>query len=134
MILTILEFRDRFTLDEKRALYTAAESVIDIKIWLDDLASVKPDEGVNTSDARTVAGVQALESVGLIAPGRAAEILGIEGPAAPPVGGFALGQQVRVGAPFTSAFPDTYEITGFGPACVEILGGPQFDPQFIEAV
>ena len=134
MILTVLAFRERFTQDEKRALYTASEAVIDIRIWLDDLASVLPEDGVDTSDARTVEGVQALEAAGLLAPGRAAEILGLEGPAAPPVGGFALGQSVRITAPFSGAFPDTYEITGFGPACVEILGGPQFDPQFIEAV
>jgi hypothetical protein len=134
MILSVLDFRDRFTLDEKRAIYVAADSVVDIKIWLDDLASVTPENGVDTADVRTIEGVQGLEAAGLIAAGRAQEILGTEGPAADPVGGFTLGQMVRVLDPFTSAFPDTYEITGFGPGCVEILSGPQFDPSFIEAV
>lgn len=133
MILSVLEFRGRFTQDEKRAIYAAAESVIDIRIWLDDLMAVTEADGVDTADERTVAGVQGLEAAGLIGKGRALEILGAEGPAAPPVGGFTLGQMVRVLAPFTGAFPDVYEITGFGPQAVEILSGPQFDPVYIEA-
>jgi len=133
MILSVLDFRDRFSIEEKRAIYTAAADVVDVRIWLDDLASVTPENGVDTADARTIAGVQALEAVGLIAAGRAQEILGMEGPAAPPVGGFTLGQMVRVLAPFTGAFPDVYEITGFGPQAVEILSGPQFDPVYIKA-
>jgi hypothetical protein len=134
MILSVLEFRGRFTQEEKRAIYTAAETVIDIRIWLDDLMAVTEAEGVDTTDERTVAGVQGLEEARLIDKGRALEILGAEGPAAPPVGGFTLGQAVKIGHPFTKTFPDVYKITGFGPNCVEILDGSQFDISFIEAV
>lgn len=79
--LTTLAFRDRFTLDEKRAIYTAALTSVDVKIWLDDLAAATPEAdgtSVDLDDARTVAGVQGLESAGLLAAGRAAQILGGE--------------------------------------------------------
>lgn len=33
------EYRDRFTLEEKRALYTLAKTVLDVQIWLDDFNS-----------------------------------------------------------------------------------------------
>lgn len=133
MILSVLEFRGRFTQDEKRALYAAAESVIDIRIWLDDLMAVTEADGVDTADERTVAGVQGLEAAGLIGEGRALEILGTEGPAAPPVGGFVLGQLIRILPPFDITFPDTYPIAGFGPNCIELESGTQFDIIFVEA-
>lgn len=67
-----LAFRNRFTHDEKRALYTAAETNIDIRIWLDDLATTSV---VVLDNPQTVVAVNMLETFGLIAPGRAAEIL-----------------------------------------------------------
>lgn len=76
--LSTLAFRDRFTMDEKRAIYTAAQTVVDVRIWLDDLNAATPDSdgtAVDLDDLRTVAGVQALEAAGLIGTGRAAEIL-----------------------------------------------------------
>jgi hypothetical protein len=130
MLYDVLDFRNLFTLDEKRAIYTAAAQYVDIQIWLDDLAVVSTQ--VDTEDPRCVAGVQGLETIGLIAPGRAAEILGIEG-AGEPVGGYTLGQEVRVLAPFDAHYPDAYPITGFGSNCVEILDGPQFDLTYVEA-
>lgn len=133
MIFSILEFRTRFTQEEKRAIYTAAVDNIDIRIWLDDLMAITEAEGVDTTDERTVAGVQGLEALGLIAKGRALEILGAEGPAALPVGGFSLGQAIKILPPFTKTFPEIYKITGFGVGCIEILSGPQFDPSFVEA-
>jgi hypothetical protein len=39
-MLTITQFRDRFTMGEKRAIYAAAAVVADVKIWLDDLQAV----------------------------------------------------------------------------------------------
>lgn len=77
--LSKLTFRDRFTLDEKRAIYTAAQTSIDVQIWLDDLNAATPEAdgtAVDLDDSRTVAGVQALETAGFIAAGRAAQILG----------------------------------------------------------
>lgn len=130
MLYDVIDFRNLFTLDEKRAIYTAATQYVDIQIWLDDLAVVATQ--VDTEDARCIAGVQGLEAIGLIAPGRAAEILGIP-PDAEPVGGYTMGQSVRILAPFNVQFPDAYPITGFGPSCVEILDGPQFDLSYVEA-
>jgi len=71
--ITKLKFRDRFTGAEKLALYTAAESSVQLRVYLDDLAAA---EFVDLDYGATVAGVQALEVAGIIGAGRAAEILG----------------------------------------------------------
>lgn len=70
--ITVLAFRSRFTQAEKQAIYTAAKSSVDVQIWLDDLAVATE---VILDDARTLAGLQAMESAGFIGAGRAAEIL-----------------------------------------------------------
>jgi hypothetical protein len=70
--ISVLDFRNRFTQDEKIAIYTAAKSVVAIQVWIDDLASAKD---VNVTHDQTIAGINALESAGLIGAGRAAEIL-----------------------------------------------------------
>lgn len=69
---TVLAFRSRFTEAEKRDIYSARANSIDIQIWLDDLAAA---EDVRSDDPRMIAGVQGLEAAGLLAPGRAAEIM-----------------------------------------------------------
>jgi hypothetical protein len=71
-IITKLEFRSRFSDDEKRAIYAARAINLDVDIWLDDLASAAE---IQLDDPRTIAGVHALESAGLIGTGRATEIL-----------------------------------------------------------
>ncbi len=71
--ITKLSFRNRFTDAEKLALYTAAESSVQLRVYLDDLAAA---EFVDLDYPATVAGVQALEQAGIIGAGRAAEILG----------------------------------------------------------
>lgn len=68
-----LEFRNRFTMNEKAAIYTAAKTSVAIQVWLEDLAAASE---VNTSHVQTIAGVQALEQAGLIGAGRAVQILG----------------------------------------------------------
>lgn len=70
--ITVLAFRSRFTQTEKRAIYTAAKTSVDVQIWLDDLAVAAE---VILDDVRTEAGVQSMEDAGLISAGRAAEIL-----------------------------------------------------------
>jgi hypothetical protein len=70
--LTRLEFRNRFAPSEKEAIYTAAESVISVRIWLDDLAAA---EYIELTDSNTIASVEGLAAAGLIAPERIAEIL-----------------------------------------------------------
>ncbi len=70
--ISVLDFRNRFTQDEKIAIYTAAKQVVAIQVWIDDLASAKD---VTVTHDQTIAGINALESAGLIGAGRAAEIL-----------------------------------------------------------
>lgn len=70
--LTKLQFRNRFTFPEKQAIYAAAEVSVDIRIFLDDINAA---ENINLDDPATIGGVQALEAGGLIAAGRAVEIL-----------------------------------------------------------
>lgn len=71
-ILTPLQFRDRFTHAEEVAITAAAAASVDIRVWLDRLAVAQE---ISLDDARTIAGVGALEAAGLLAAGRAAEIL-----------------------------------------------------------
>ena len=72
-LLTPLAFRDRFTLAEKAAIYTAAKQNVLIQSWLDDLAVASE---VDLNNQSLAGGVHALEQAGLLAPNRAAEILG----------------------------------------------------------
>jgi hypothetical protein len=87
--LTKTEFRDSFSTQEKVGIEFAsvdspqapeAERLIaaQIRVFLDDVASTTPDldgTSISLDDPRTVAGVVGLESLGLLAPGRAQEIL-----------------------------------------------------------
>lgn len=72
--LSELEFRGLFTQNEKRAIYAAAAVEIDVQIWLDDLRAMG-GKRVMLTDQRTVAGVQAMEAIGIITQGRATQIL-----------------------------------------------------------
>ena len=69
---TKLEFFDRFTDAEQIAIYDAAKTVTAIQVWLDKF---KLASDIDVTDPRTIAGIQALEAAGLLAAGRAAEIL-----------------------------------------------------------
>lgn len=71
-ILSKLEFMNRFTDLELAGIYTAAKSSVAVEIWLEKF---KLASEINLDDPRTVAGIQALEDGGLLAAGRAAEIL-----------------------------------------------------------
>ncbi|GIX31365.1 MAG: hypothetical protein KatS3mg124_1837 [Porticoccaceae bacterium] len=70
--LTRLEFLRRFTDDEMQAIVAAADTSPALKAAL---LQWQAAEGVVLDDPSTVAGVQALEIAGLIAAGRAQEIL-----------------------------------------------------------
>ena len=71
-LLTRLAFRNLMTLAEKTAIYEAAAGSAMVRVWLDDLAVA---EEINLDDPSTVEGLKALEAAGLLAEGRAAEIL-----------------------------------------------------------
>ena len=70
--LTHLAFMGRFTDAELIGIYTAAKSSVVVEIWLDKF---KLAADVDKTDARTIAGLAGMESAGLLAVGRAAEIL-----------------------------------------------------------
>lgn len=71
-IITKLTYMNRFTDAELAGIYTAAKSVVQIEIWLEKF---KLASEINLDDPYTIAGLQAMEVSGLIATGRAAEIL-----------------------------------------------------------
>ena len=70
--LTKLQYMNRFTDAELAGIYTAAKSNVAVEIWLEKF---KLASEVNLDDSATVAGLQAMEAAGLLAVGRAAEIL-----------------------------------------------------------
>lgn len=61
---SIGQYRDKFTLAEKTAIYTAAETDTTVQIFLDDLASAA---FVDPQDPQTIGGIDYLISVGLLA-------------------------------------------------------------------
>ncbi len=70
--LSKLDYMNRFTDTELAVIYTAAKSSVVVEVWLEKF---KLATDINLDDARTVAGVQALEAGGLIHEGRSAVIL-----------------------------------------------------------
>ena len=74
MIVTRLAFRNRFSMAEKVALYTAAASPqgLPIKIYLDDLASAT---FIDLTRPDTIYGLNVLASIGILTPARVTEIL-----------------------------------------------------------
>jgi hypothetical protein len=71
-LLTPLDFRKRFTLTEKQSIYSAATSNPLIRCFLDDVTSAGI---IDLTDPYTINDVQYIEAQGLIATGRAAQIL-----------------------------------------------------------
>lgn len=66
------EFRNKFTQDEKVALYTAADTDIKVKIFLDDVLAA---ENIELTDTETVKQISYLAASGVIDESRAPEIL-----------------------------------------------------------
>lgn len=70
--LSRIEFMDRFTDPEMVAIYTAAASQPMVNVWVKKLEATAE---ISLTSHRTIDGLNALEAAGLIAEGRAAEIL-----------------------------------------------------------
>lgn len=70
--MTKLEYLRRFTVEERVAIRAAAEQNA---VLADYLALMELAQEINTGDPDTIAAVQMLEQAGLIATGRAQEIL-----------------------------------------------------------
>lgn len=76
--LSKLAYMNRFADGELAALYTAAKTIVQVEVWLAKFNATTPDAdgtSIDLDDPRTIAGVQALEAAGILATGRAAEIL-----------------------------------------------------------
>lgn len=71
-VITKLEYMNKFTDTELATIYTLAKTNVGIEIWLEKF---KLASDINLDDVRTIGGVTALEQAGIIAPGRAQEIL-----------------------------------------------------------
>lgn len=69
---TRLAFRNRFTAAEKTSLYTAANTSVQVRIYLDDLAAATY---VDLARADTIASIEALVAAGILTADRAAAIL-----------------------------------------------------------
>ena len=67
-----LAYMERFTDAELAAVYGAAKVSLAVEVWLEKF---KLSEFIDLADPRTLAGLQALESNGLIGAGRALEVL-----------------------------------------------------------
>lgn len=73
-----LEFMNLLTDEELVGIYAAAKVSPAVEVWLAKFhaTSVEPDgTSIDKDDPRTIAGLEALEAVGLISTGRAAEVL-----------------------------------------------------------
>lgn len=73
-LITQLQFMERFTESELVAIYTAAKQNIQIEVWLD---KVKLAQEIDLTNQSLINGLHALEASGVIAQGRADEILSI---------------------------------------------------------
>lgn len=72
IIISRLDFRNRFIMNEKIAIYNASAQSVEIQIWLDDLTTA---EYVDLSSSRTIEGLSALVVAGIISQPRMNEIL-----------------------------------------------------------
>lgn len=71
---SVLSFRNRMTMAEKQAIYTASSSDVVVKMFLDDLAAASY---VDVEDPQTIAGIDYLISAGLIEADRRSDILAL---------------------------------------------------------
>lgn len=108
--LSVRDFRKRFTLAEKRRIYTLAKTVVDIEIYLAELHAVDPAVGVNVEDPETIGGVYALAAGGLLDEPGAERIAALLAPAAALPGGIAIGATVVVLPPLAERFAGPYRV------------------------
>lgn len=70
--ITKYQYINLFTDNELVTIYTAAKSLVQLEIWLEKF---RVAEIIDLKDPKTIEGLQALEAAGLLAVGRAQEIL-----------------------------------------------------------
>lgn len=74
VILTKTEFLNRFTLAEREAIIVGSKTAIALEVYLFDLQNA---DSVYINSQQTIVSLQYLEAAGLLAMGRANQILGI---------------------------------------------------------
>ena len=75
-----LEYMNRFTDEELAGIYSMAKVAIPVEVWLAKFNAATPEPdgtSIDLDDTRTASGLFVLEAVGLLASGRANEILGL---------------------------------------------------------
>lgn len=126
MLLSKHQFLSRFTPQEKADILLAGDTNPLVRVYLFDLNA---SDEVDICLQQTIDGVTLLEAAGLIATGRASEILSSGESHPAPIG------TARILAPFDAPFPDTYPIDSFNAATgVYTILGTEFDQQFVEVL
>jgi hypothetical protein len=80
MRLTKQQFINCFTPTEMADILTAAKTVVAVEAWLFRFDNLTPSEdgtAIDTAEESVIQGVQSFEDAGLLATGRAAQILGV---------------------------------------------------------
>lgn len=116
MIISKVDYMNRYTDAELAGIFTISKTNIAVEVWLKKFDAARD---IDLNDPRTIAGVQAIEASGLLAAGRAAEILAIP--------------RVRILAPFDSQWPDTYAVVSVEGSTYRTEVG-DFDAQYVEVV
>lgn len=73
-ILTKFQFMSRFTIAEKRAIYGLENTVIDVRVWLEEF---RMSGDVNLDLDATINGLNGLAAGGILTPQRVLEIRGL---------------------------------------------------------
>ena len=129
MELTKQQFIDRFTHPEFIGILSAGKTDVDVEAWLFRFNNA--DNPIETTDPRTIQGVESFVVKQLITQQRAEEILGTT----MQWNGWHLGQMVTILPPFNIAYPDQYPIQALDPvANVITVSETGFDPIYVQAV
>ena len=129
MELTKQQFIDRFTHPEFIGILNAAKTDVDVEAWLFRFNNA--DNPIETTDPRTIQGVESFVVKQLLTQQRAEEILGTT----VAWNGWHLGQMVTILPPFNTAYPDQYPIQAIDPVANALtVNGTGFDPMYVQAV
>lgn len=123
MIILKSELINRFTPTEIGAILAASDASIPVRVYLFKLQQSAQE--IDLCSQEVIDGLNAMEAGGLIASGRANEILS---------GGVVAGVTVQILSPFDSAFPGNYSALKRIDGTYAIEGVGEFAPQYIQEV
>jgi hypothetical protein len=118
MLVSKSDFLGRFTLAELATILAAADSNPVLRAYMYKLE--QRTEDVDLSSETVSSGILMIEQAGLIAPGRAAEILATK--------------TARVLAPFDAVYPGVYNITKINNGVYSLEDAGDFDSQYVEVL